>query len=137
MNKKILAALCLSALTTSFTYAHGNSSSLPMESVVLRTNTGSEASLPLSYRVKEHEHNVGHPVLRSIVLAPEVTMDGHTIHFVTPCDGYELLLVKDGIIAYSVEIDGDTLLIPDALHGTYELQIVTEDYIFYTAVSLP
>ncbi len=40
-------------------------------------------------------------------------------------------------IKYSTEIDDETLTIPDTTHGTYELQIVIGNYIFYTKVTLP
>lgn len=137
MNKKLFATYCLLALNTSFAFAYDNVS--PVTTVFYTVLVKQDSGTPLSFstRVKENEQNIGRPVLRSIIFTPEVTMQGNTICFVTPCNGYEFRLIKNDIICYSTEIDSDTLTIPDTIHGTYELQIVTEDYIFYTTVTLP
>ncbi|MDE5980756.1 MAG: hypothetical protein K2G61_02180 [Bacteroidaceae bacterium] len=137
MNKKVMTLHCLLALNTSFAFARNNASpaATKLSAVLVKQDTGTPLSF--SRRENQHEHNVDHPILKGIVFAPEVTMQGNTIYFVTPCDGYEFRLVKDNIIKYSTEIDDETLTIPDTIHGTYELQIVIGNYIFYTKVTLP
>lgn len=129
---------CLLALTTSFAFAHDCASSVETElatSVLAKHNLGTP--LFLSRRVNENEQNTEHPVFKGIIFTPEVTMKDNTLYFITPCDGYEFRLVRNNIICYSTEIDSDTLTIPNTIHGTYELQIVVGDYIFYTKVTLP
>lgn len=69
-------------------------------------------------------------------LIPEVTLEGNTLHFITPCNGYTFRLVQSGNISYVVEITGNILTIPTAFTGLYELQIISGDIIFYTEVEL-
>ena len=78
--------------------------------------------------------NNGKPIKRTIV--PEVTLQGNTLHFITPCNGCTFRLVQSGNICYEVEITGNTLIIPATFTGMYELQIVSGDIIFYTDVEL-
>lgn len=137
MNKKLFATYCLLALNTSFAFAYDNVSPVTTTCPTVLTKQDPDAILAFSKRVKENEQNIGRPIPRSIIFTPEVTMQDNTICFVTPCNGYEFRLLKNDIICYSTEIDSDTLTIPDTIHGTCELQIVTEDYIFYTTVTLP
>ncbi len=59
-----------------------------------------------------------------------------TLHFITPCNGYTFRLVQNDIVYYSIAITGNTLIIPSTNSGTYELQIVSGDIIFYTEVDL-
>ncbi len=63
---------------------------------------------------------------RSPVLVPEVSIEGHTLLFGTPCDGCTLLLLnEDGDVAYSTVIPTDTvsLCLPSTLSGDYEIRI--------------
>lgn len=137
MNKNVMTLQCLLALGTSFAFANNNASpaATKLSAVLVKQDTGTPLSF--SKRENQREHNTGHPILKGIVFAPEVTMQGNTIYFLTPCDGYGFRLVRDNIIKYSTEIDDDTLTIPDTIHGTYELQILIGNYIFYTKVTLP
>ena len=92
-----------------------------------------EEKLPL--KIKEVNVNTGgKPDRRTLI--PEVTLQGNTLHFITPCNGCTFRLVQDNNISYEVEIIGGILSIPTAFTGLYELQIVSGEYIFYTDVTL-
>ena len=88
--------------------------------------------LPL--RTKTNTDDNGEPNPRTLI--PEVTLQGNTLHFITPCNGCAFRLVQGGNICYEVEITGNTLTIPTAFTGMYELQIVSRTHIFYTEVML-
>ena len=92
-----------------------------------------EEKLPL--KIKEVNVNTGgKPDRRTLI--PEVTLQGNTLHFITPCNGCTFRLVQDNNISYEIEIVGNTLAIPTAFTGLYELQIISGDIIFYTEVEL-
>lgn len=92
-----------------------------------------EEKLPL--KIKEVNVNTGgKPDRRTLI--PEVTLQGNTLHFITPCNGCTFRLVQDNNISYEIEIVGNTLAIPTAFTGLYELQIISGDTIFYTEVEL-
>ena len=80
--------------------------------------------------------NKGLPDRKSLVLIPEVTLDGHTLHFITPCTGLTLQLVQDDEVCYETVITSDYLEIPAGITGMYELQILRGDYIFFAEVEL-
>ena len=92
-----------------------------------------EEKLPL--KIKEININTGgEPDRRTLI--PEVTLQGNTLCFITPCNGCTFRLVQGNNICYNVEITGNTLAIPTTFSGMYELQIVSGDIIFYTEVEL-
>lgn len=94
-----------------------------------------EENEKLPLKIKEININTeGEPEPR--VLIPEVTLQGNTLHFITPCNGCTFRLVQSGNISYDVEIIGGILSIPTAFIGLYELQIISGDIIFYTEVEL-
>lgn len=94
-----------------------------------------EENEKLPLKIKEININTGgKPNPRTLI--PEVTLEGNTLHFITPCNGCTFRLVQDNNISYEIEIIGNTLAIPTAFTGLYELQIVTGDIIFYTEVEL-
>lgn len=88
--------------------------------------------LPL--RTKTNTDDNGEPNPRTLI--PEVTLQGNTLHFITPCNGCAFRLVQSDNICYEVEITGNMLIIPATFTGMYELQIVSGDIIFYTDVEL-
>ena len=73
---------------------------------------------------------------KSIICIPSVTIDGRTIHFVTPCVGLTFRLVQEDEVCYETEITSDVIEIPQNYVGTYELQILRGDYIFYADIEL-
>ncbi len=76
---------------------------------------------------------------RSPETVPEVSIDGYTLTFLTPCNGYELRLLDEyGIEVYSTVITSSTLQLPTWLSGDYELQIIPtgSNYYFTGTISL-
>ena len=73
---------------------------------------------------------------KSIICIPSVTIDGRTIHFVTPCVGLTFRLVQEDEVCYETEITSDVIEIPQNYVGAYELQILRGDYIFYADIEL-
>ena len=88
--------------------------------------------LPLLIKTKTNDN--GKPPKRFLI--PEVTLQGNTLYFITPCNGCTFRLEQSDNTCYEVEITGNTLTIPTAFTGMYELQIVSGDIIFYTEVEL-
>ena len=81
----------------------------------------------------------GVPNPKSPVVAPTVYIDGNVLTFETPCDGCTLQLVdEDGDVVYTTVIPEDTttLTLPADLEGTFELQIIRGDWMFYGEVEL-
>ncbi|MBR4405615.1 MAG: hypothetical protein IKT30_04485, partial [Bacteroidaceae bacterium] len=108
-------------------HAYDNSSFL-----TINISDGEGEKLPLQIKTNP-EHN-GEPEPRTLI--PEVTLQGNTLHFITPCNGCTFRLVQDNNISYEIEIIGGILNIPTTFTGIYELQIVSVDTIFYTEVVL-
>lgn len=76
---------------------------------------------------------------RGPVLIPEVSIDSYTLLFMTPCDGCLLRIVnEDDEVVYStiIPFGTDTLVLPSSLSGSYELQIIRGNYVFYGDISL-
>ena len=73
---------------------------------------------------------------KSIICIPSVTIDGRTIHFVTPCVGLTFRLVQEDEVCYETEITSDAIEIPQNYVGSYELQILRGNYIFYADIEL-
>ena len=73
---------------------------------------------------------------KSIICIPSVTIDGRTIHFVTPCVGLTFRLVQEDEVCFETEITSDVIEIPQNYVGAYELQILRGDYIFYADIEL-
>lgn len=127
MKRNFIAFICLISFLTPYIHAYDNSSFL-----TINISDGEGEKLPLQIKTNP-EHN-GEPEPRTLI--PEVTLQGNTLHFITPCDGCTFRLVQDNNISYEIEIIGGILNIPTAFTGIYELQIVSGDIIFYTEVVL-
>lgn len=79
------------------------------------------------------------PRPKSPVLAPTVYIDGNVLTFETPCDGCLLQLVdEDDDVVYSIVIPAGTtsLILPATLSGTFELQIIRDNWLFYADINL-
>ena len=73
------------------------------------------------------------------IFIPKANLDGSTLSFVTPCDGYELrLLDENGDVVYSIVIPVGTtsLVLPSYLSGDYEIQIIRGYICFWGHVIL-
>lgn len=94
--------------------------------------------LDVRVRIVDPNNNLGgNP--RSPILIPELSIEDYTLYFNTPCDGCTLRLVDaDGNTAYSTIIPTScsSLVMPSTLSGTYELQIVSGNFCFYTEIEL-
>ena len=76
---------------------------------------------------------------KSPVLAPTVYIDGYELTFDTPCDGCTLQLVdEDNDVVYSIliPVGTTTLYLPSYLEGTFELQIICGEWLFYGEIEL-
>ena len=96
-------------------------------------------SEPLQMKSKRRDHvdkPIGFPDTKSLILIPEVTIDGHTLHFITPCTGLTIQLVQDDEVYYETVITSDYLEIPSSITGVYELQILRGDYVFFADIDL-
>lgn len=127
MKRNFIAFICLISFLTPYSHAYNNSSSL-----TINISDGEGEKLPLQIKT-DPEHN-GKPPKRFLI--PEVTLQGNTLQFITPCNGCTFRLVQGNDICYEVEIIGGILSIPTTFTGMYELQIVSGDIIFYTEVEL-
>ena len=127
--KKIFISVCLLGLFTPGTHAYNLT--IPMECTI---SVEEGEKLPLQIKKNEDELTNGKPDRRTII--PEIVLHGNALHFITPCNGCTFRLVQNNNTCYEIEIMGNTLTIPTAFTGLYELQIVSGEYIFYTDVTL-
>ena len=82
---------------------------------------------------------IGNPRPKSPILAPTVYIDGNVLTFETPCDGCVLQLVdEDDEVVYTIIIPAGTttLTLPSDLEGTFELQIIDGEWMFYSDIEL-
>ena len=63
------------------------------------------------------------PDKRSLVFIPEVYLNAHTLTFVTPCTGGVVEILQQGTVLYTETVTAQTMLLPSALQGIYELQL--------------
>ena len=79
------------------------------------------------------------PLPKSPVQVPEVYLDGDTLYFDEALEGCTVQLVDEDenvVFSDSIEENQTTLILPSTLTGTFELQIITTQYIFYCEVEL-
>ena len=128
MKSKTILTICLLGIFVPCSRAYYRlSENIP--TLIMEENE----KLPL--KIKEININTGgKPDQRTFI--PEVSLQGNTLCFITPCNGCTFRLVQGNNICYNVEITGNTLAIPTTFSGMYELQIVSGDIIFYTEVEL-
>lgn len=128
MKSKTILTICILGMFAPCSRAH-YSSCENIPTLIMEE----EEKLPL--KIKEININTGgEPEPRTLI--PEVTLQGNTLHFITPCSGCTFRLVQSGNVCYEVEIMGNTLTIPATFTGMYELQIISGDIIFYTEVEM-
>ena len=104
----------------------------------LNAESPSGSPIPFQYeRIKPLKPGSHNP--KSPVLAPTVYIDGYALTFDTPCDGCTLQLVdEDNDVVYSIVIPvgTTTLYLPSYLEGTFELQIICGEWLFYGEIEL-
>ena len=98
--------------------------------------TSGEDDVVLKTKKKKQNPEDTDNAQKSIICIPSVTLDGRTIHFVTPCVGLTFRLVQEDEVCFETEISSDVIEIPQNYVGSYELQILRGDYIFYADIEL-
>lgn len=131
MTQKTFLFVCLLGSFAPGTHAYNLT--IPVECTV---SVEEGDKLPLQIKKDKEEEGNGEPDSKTIIPTPNVTLRENTLHFITSCNGCTFRLVLNDNIRYEVEIMGNTLTIPTAFTGLYELQIVSGDIIFYTEVEL-
>ena len=71
----------------------------------------------------ENEEPIEKPDERSLVFIPKVYLNAHTLTFVTPCTSGVVEILQQGTVVYAETVTAQTMLLPSALQGTYELQL--------------
>ena len=120
---KRFSLLIMAFLTLSFTLApHGHEKRpLPLTIKVIKPGT-------------EHK-----PLPKSPVMAPEVYLDSDILYFDEALEGCTVQLAEeDETIVFTefIEENQTSLTFPATLTGTFELQILTAQYIFYCEIEL-
>ena len=92
--------------------------------------------ITLKFRKTDDNADYGEPDRKTPIRIPEVTKDGHTFHFITPCTGLTLQLVQGDEVCYETVITSDSLEIPSDFAGVYELQILRGNYVFFAEIEL-
>lgn len=104
------------------------------------TSIAQNAGEGIDFQVEIIDPTVPHtPVGREPILVPSVSIESHTLFFVTPCDGYTLrLLDENGAVVYSTVIPTGTtsLVLPSYLSGEYEIQIIQSNLYFYGYITI-
>ena len=129
--KKIFISVCLLGLFAPGTHAYNYT--IPVECAV---SVEEGDKLPLQIKKDKEEEGNGKPNKKGIISIPEVILQDNVLRFITPCNGCTFRLVQNNNTCYEMEVMGNTLTIPTAFTGLYELQIVSGEYIFYTDVTL-
>lgn len=122
MFKKLLTLLCILAMPA-FMNAVSPHLGLPIPFQAGRIN-------PTRPLPKPH---------KSPVVEPTVYIDGNVLTFETPCDGCVLQLVdeNDDVVYTTIIPAGTTTLtLPSDLEGTFELQIIDGEWMFYADIEL-
>lgn len=76
-----------------------------------------------------------HGFPRTPVKSPSASLNDHTL-YIEGATGCTLQLLQDGEIVYSTVILSETVVLPEELSGTFELQIIRGNYCFWTEIEL-
>ena len=126
MKKKIFILIMGIVGLCAFSYANGSSEQSVRQELNLEVRWGDLVP-------------GGNPVPRTPILIPEVSIDGHTLYFDTPCDGYTLrILSSDNTVEYTTVIPtgATSLVLPATLSGNFEIRFETATYYYYGYISL-
>ena len=106
------------------------------------SQTPSIIEKPLNFSIinDDNHNNTGdHPLPKSPVQIPEVYLDGHTLSFDAAIEGCEVRLLdeyENVIFTDFIEENQTLLILPSTLTGTFELQIIRGNIIFYCEIEL-
>lgn len=96
------------------------------------------SSVPLQVGITDPTQ--GHkPLERGSVVVPSINLEGYTLYFETPCDGYELCLLDENAnVVYTTTIptNATNLVLPSYLSGEYEIQIIQGPLYFWGFIEL-
>lgn len=102
--------------------------------------TGGDNPIPLNMKIKQtNPESELTPLPKAPILIPAVYLDGHTLSFDAAIEGCEVrLLDEDENVIFSdfIAISQTSLILPATLSGTYELQIIRGNFIFYCEIEL-
>ena len=101
-------------------------------------NNGNGKPVPLTIK-PPHQGGVNNPLPKSPILIPEVYQENHTLYFDEAIEGCTVLLLdedEDIVFSDSIDVNQTSLVFPSTLSGTYELQIIQGDIIFYCYIEL-
>ncbi|MBR1789085.1 MAG: hypothetical protein IJ762_07870 [Bacteroidaceae bacterium] len=76
---------------------------------------------------------------KSPILVPVVYLDGHILSFDESLEGCTVQLLDENeniVFSHSIEENQTSVTFPGTLSGTYELQIVCGDIMFYAFIEL-
>lgn len=95
---------------------------------------------PLRFYLKPIKPNTEHtPFPKSPVQAPDVYLEENVLTFDEAVEGCTIQLVdeeEDIVFSDFIDENQTSLTLPSYLSGTYELQIITDTYIFYCEIEL-
>jgi len=123
MKKILLLFVVMLSMGMSLTIAGNGNGSGKLPFTVKPTNIGGELSQPS----------------KAPILIPAVYLDGHTLSFDAAIEGCEVrLLDEDENVIFSdfIAISQTSLTLPATLSGTFELQIIRGNFIFYCEIEL-
>jgi hypothetical protein len=84
---------------------------------------GTKIPLRVNKENPGNEEPIEKPYDRSLVFIPEIYLNAHTLTFVTPCTSGIIEILQQGTVVYAETVTAQTMLLPSALQGTYELQL--------------
>ena len=108
-------------------------------SVFSQTPSGED---PLNFSIinDDNHNNTGdHPLPKSPIQIPEVYLNGHTLSFDAALEGCMVRLLDENenvIFSDFIEESQTSLVLPATLTGTFELQIIRGNFIFYCEIEL-
>ena len=106
------------------------------------SQTPSIIEKPLNFSIindDDHNNTGGYPLPKSPVQIPEVYLDGHALSFDAAIEGCEVRLLdeyENVIFTDFIEENQTLLILPSTLTGTFELQIIRGNIIFYCEIEL-
>lgn len=109
---------------------------LPLSSVSVNAENPDDIELEAGYDDPNYPLDPDH---RTPILIPHVGIDGYTLTFYTPCDGYTLRLIDENdTVVYTtvIPIGATTLVLPSYLSGEYKIEIIQRIYCFWGYIEL-
>ena len=109
---------------------------LPLSSLNVCANDPSDIDLDVEVIDPNADQD---PYNRNPITVPQISIDGYTLYFYTPCDGCVLRLSDENDnVVYSTVIPtgAATLILPSYLSGIYKIEIIQGFYCFWGYIEL-